>query len=636
MKKRGQITVFMIIGIVLVFSIALFVYLRSETSIFKPKVVVPERTDPVQKLVQDCMAKEAKDGIYKMGLQGGYIKIPNEISMNPWSNIQLIPNGPYKVPYWYYNNKPMYPTMEDMQKELSIYVAENIKTCLKNFSDFSEEFDIKELGEPVIKATFAEEEVYVEAIYPIEVGTKPKTKTIKLNSYLAKVPARMKKIYDLAKDIMDRENSEAFLESFTIDLMSMNSETIPMTGMKFECSRKTWLRSTIAEDVKNIVYYNLPRIRVNRTDYPRFLPAEQYAKVHWLFDVTSNNYKDLSVGFEYRKEWPFFLDVRPRFGNVLKSNVGGGIKQYLSFLCVNIWHFTYDVNYPVMVPISDPKSFDGEGYVFRFATPVIVSKNEGARTSAGTTEYNVPEPNDEFCDIKTDKQYEFRAKDIRTNEDLKGINISFNCIVLLCKLGTTEFDGTTHYSLKASLPSGCTGGYIIAEGTGENTGKTYKKLEKHVVLEEMSTETPINLELKSYKKLEYDIVKHPSNALGTQNTLAEDETVLIDITNATEDFSITAAYPAAAKDLQTMDLIEDTVKYNIDLTLIKNNKIIGGYKSKFTADYDALQESTKIILPIIEYIPAGGSIETIEQQGEAISWIENSTNYAGQVKVELQ
>ena len=76
-----------------------------------------------------------------------------------------------------------------------------------------------------------------------------------------------------------------------------------------------------------------------------------------------------------------YLTARPSDGVKLQSNLGHGNRDYLSFICVNAYHFTYDVTYPLLVSITDPDAFKGDGYTFRFSFPVIIDHNEGKRDS---------------------------------------------------------------------------------------------------------------------------------------------------------------------------------------------------------------------------------------------------------------
>ena len=77
MNRRGQLTIFIIIGIVLLFSAALITFIRQSVVLYKPPVEVAETVatelQPIQKYVTECLEIVAKEGIRKAGMQGGYI-----------------------------------------------------------------------------------------------------------------------------------------------------------------------------------------------------------------------------------------------------------------------------------------------------------------------------------------------------------------------------------------------------------------------------------------------------------------------------------------------------------------------------------------------------------------------------------
>ena len=67
MNKRGQITLFVIIAILIIGAVALVLTL-------KPTIIQPvaEKID-IQNYMEDCIGKEAKTTVDKLSIQGGYI-----------------------------------------------------------------------------------------------------------------------------------------------------------------------------------------------------------------------------------------------------------------------------------------------------------------------------------------------------------------------------------------------------------------------------------------------------------------------------------------------------------------------------------------------------------------------------------
>ena len=109
MNKKGQLTIFIIVGIFLLFSAALIIYIRQAVTEYKPPVeialeVVPTELQPLQKFVTECIQSTATDAIRTAGMQGGYVDASN-IAVNdrdPTSGegVKLSTGSELNIPYW--------------------------------------------------------------------------------------------------------------------------------------------------------------------------------------------------------------------------------------------------------------------------------------------------------------------------------------------------------------------------------------------------------------------------------------------------------------------------------------------------------------------------------------------------------
>ncbi|MBI1969946.1 hypothetical protein HYS48_04595, partial [Candidatus Woesearchaeota archaeon] len=70
-EKRGQITVFIIIGIFLLAAVAVFLYLKQDRTGLEIEQAIPEEFMPIKHFVEECIQKYAQQGILLMGVQGG-------------------------------------------------------------------------------------------------------------------------------------------------------------------------------------------------------------------------------------------------------------------------------------------------------------------------------------------------------------------------------------------------------------------------------------------------------------------------------------------------------------------------------------------------------------------------------------
>ena len=98
-KKRGQVTVFIIIGLLVLLTYFLLSYYKKET-IEERELIEPEFI-PVQEYVETCTKTLAREAVDIIGVNGGYIYFPRWIERNPRSYLQLSPIGEMKNPYWW-------------------------------------------------------------------------------------------------------------------------------------------------------------------------------------------------------------------------------------------------------------------------------------------------------------------------------------------------------------------------------------------------------------------------------------------------------------------------------------------------------------------------------------------------------
>ncbi len=609
MKKRGQITVFVIVGILVILGFLLFFYLRAKTTIFTPEVVVPQEVAPVKRYVESCVQDIGEKAVIRLGMQAGYVEIPEGIAINPGAYIAV--GGPLKLPYWYLNGIDTSPTLSSMQSQISSYVSKNLKACLKNFSDF-DEFIIEEKGEINTKTVIAEEEVVITIDYPLVIKNKKGDKITTLSKYTTSVPVRLKRIYRLAKGIMRAENKDMFLEKTTIDLMALDPE-IPFTDLVFSCKRLEWSKAEVEQSIKELLYYNLPKIRIDKTDYipflydpviyrkfqkiniekdpiPKDIPEDIYEYNHFFWAPVSENFEDMKAGIRYMKDWGLQLEARPSDGDVMKSNMVEGSPKYLSMFCINIYHYTYDVIYPVEIAIRDEKSFNNKGYVFRFAFPVLINHNQGDRSDFGITKLTSYQ-DEGFCDELTEEDYIISAKNSRTKKDLNNVSILFN---------------------KTKLPSACVNGIIIAEKQG------FLRAEQQVI------EKDVLVMMDPLKSFDFSVMKIKVDENDEQaglSDLGNNEKAAIYIKSLNNSNDIFRAYPAE-EGMEEIELVENDASYYLEIFLMDGDKLTGGFKADWDISYSDMVNKNKITF----YVYDKGVAKTDDEKMNMVKFLNENKN----------
>lgn len=192
--KRGQITFFVITGVLILAAIAIFLYIQSVSTSDQEKEV-PAEVAPVKYFVEKCLEKIGDQAVRENSLKGGYYSLGGAIE--PLS--LLSPS--YVVPvYFYYTDNEniiLYPQQEIVENELTNYVSDNLPSCINNFEDMKG-YTIK-ADNFSIKAKMGMKSVIVEAYYPMDVNT------YSFSDFSAEIPLRMGEMYYITRNLTEEQ-----------------------------------------------------------------------------------------------------------------------------------------------------------------------------------------------------------------------------------------------------------------------------------------------------------------------------------------------------------------------------------------------------------------------------------------------
>lgn len=156
MNKRGQVTVFMIIGILVVAGVVLFFLLGGDAN---DDNQVPSEAEEINDFVKGCLEEAVIDSIYLNSLRGGYYDVPN-------NSIDL---ETFSIPMYFDEGVSNLPSKKTLEEELSKSIESEIQNCL-NFETFEEKgynFSIPE--DPKIETEIREGRVSANMDYLIDI-----------------------------------------------------------------------------------------------------------------------------------------------------------------------------------------------------------------------------------------------------------------------------------------------------------------------------------------------------------------------------------------------------------------------------------------------------------------------------------
>jgi len=204
-SKKGQITVFMVIGIVLL--IAVFLYFSISGMIEKNKLQaeiegagLPTDIRPIKNYIEKCIYEIGVPGIYLLGSQGGYINPPyGETFETDYANMA----------YGYFNGEERLPTIPDMEEQISGYMADHIMPCVAGVDLFGEMGYEIERETPIVSSIISKEDIIIK----VEMPTTIKRREIiwKHEDYVKRIPIRLGYVRDVAQEIVENHKEDTSL-----------------------------------------------------------------------------------------------------------------------------------------------------------------------------------------------------------------------------------------------------------------------------------------------------------------------------------------------------------------------------------------------------------------------------------------
>jgi len=435
LNKRGQMTLFIIAGIVILFVAFYIGYLQNESlrlrvekELFKTEVV-PEQAKSVVSYVNTCIGEILDDGLDLIAYQGGYVEIPEEIKINPRKYLQADPVS--KVPYWIYGNNKDVPTISEMENQLEDYIDRRFgNEC--DFTDFSDYiFTGKDIESDVLIF-----ENSVSAKIDSNMDVNIKENDYSLEDYVSiERESNLRFLYDVAVDVVNREIENSPIEFVTMNLISTfasDKSIPPVAGFDFSCNPKKWTVDKTAKDVQGYLSDRLRYIQIENTEVD---VLEAYYKNLLITNVFSDS-KDVYVDFEYIPGWPFLIEIYPNEGKLLKPTTIKFGLPFLPLLCLNTYDFRYSLVFPLMVVLEK----DGE--LFRFPIEVFIVDNYGARQiSGGVEDFDFEEGKEiTFCDEeqRLSEPVKIVTFDALNQNALEDVEVNYQCGVFDCLIGNTK------------------------------------------------------------------------------------------------------------------------------------------------------------------------------------------------------
>ncbi len=501
-NKKGQLTVFIALGLVLVIAVSIYLYIAYRPVGIESSVMqAPERIRPVAAFVTDCLSQAGEEGVRRVAEGGGYIDLSSyglrASDTNPTESdaVPFAPGSSLVLPYWWYLKSPndcvgacefssLAPPLfreggeRSIETQLDSYVTAKVKSCVDDIA--LPEFSVNPIRAPEVRTTIGAEGVSFALAYPLEIVREGER--FEYSEYAAHVDAPLSEMYNVAKEIANLESKGNFLERHVMQTISSYSGTYkdalpPIAAATFDLDKgKRWVKADVQRNVRNLLSAYIPLLRVFGTRNAIFLETPGDVRDEELWQRTHNlnaiialkeNHPELEIRFSSLDWWPEHFDLNCR-GQVCAPD---------SF--VNTWgfpfgfqkyNFAYDVSLPVLVEIRSPDSLGRKGLNFNLMLEANVRNNDPLPFFF---EPNLPYANytpvsgSLMCDPeqRTGPEAEIRVVDGLTGAPLD-LPITFSCGPESCGMGDT-----VNGVLRTKMPV-CLGGTLEAIGAGRLLART--------------------------------------------------------------------------------------------------------------------------------------------------------------------
>jgi len=443
-NRRGQIAIFVIVALLIIAGVGIYLVTKQQTGTGN----IPTSLVPVYEYYDQCIEQETRNAIDLAGSQGGRIDageyIPGSDFM-PFSS-QLNFLG-FPVSYWYYVSgngviKEQAPSEKDLESELNNYLENRIGNC--DFTSFIDRGYSVSFDEPIVNVDITESKVSVQTNGKLIVGKDGESAEV--SSRKVEFNSKFGKLFRIAREIYEKEKGSAFLENYTLDVLSLYA---PVDGVVIQCSPKVWKEQEVVNDLQNALEANIAALRFRGS-------GEEKTKEQKYFTIDYAVDSDVGASVMYSSKWPWKVEIYGSdSGLMMAEPVGNQQGMGLMGFCYAPYHFVYDLAFPVMFQISSGQE------IFQFPVSVVIDKNyprQALFADVPTEDIDV-----DICNVKN-TEAQINVYDINLNKI--DANLRFRCFNQVCPLGKTENGGWS------GLVPACVNGYVEARAVGYTTKQT--------------------------------------------------------------------------------------------------------------------------------------------------------------------
>jgi uncharacterized protein (UPF0333 family) len=245
-SKRGQITVFIVVGIILVLAVGIVFGVRSSTENIGDEQITPIFDSSVKNYVEACIETTAEKALKYVSLHGGYYELP------------LLTNFKSNLPYYLYQGNDNSISKEELEKQISLYMDNELFFCIRNFNLFKklgldiEQKDVK------TSSVINDDKVIFDVTFPITI--KQDTLVKELVQFSTFIPSRIGILHNAATTFVNGEIPTELCASCLLNLAFKHNFKASMDHIEDDA-----IKFTIKDELSDLVYIFLNQYQFERT-----------------------------------------------------------------------------------------------------------------------------------------------------------------------------------------------------------------------------------------------------------------------------------------------------------------------------------------------------------------------------------
>jgi hypothetical protein len=192
--RKGQVTIFIILGIFIVVFVALFFVFATLDRSSTNEVIQA----PVVVHIKQCVEDAAVRAIPYLSTRGGFYSYPDEYLVYTQESSPLFA----VIPYYYKEGELFFPSQETLEDQFSLFLLNTTSSCSQNITGYA----LEQQKQPAAKAVFSEESV--EITYDPGIAIVAKGSTTTIGAFTFEIPTNYLKAYETAIALTQEENAK--------------------------------------------------------------------------------------------------------------------------------------------------------------------------------------------------------------------------------------------------------------------------------------------------------------------------------------------------------------------------------------------------------------------------------------------